>query len=69
LVQDAGKLRFPDPMRVNMLRHVKTEIRRHDKHVPVALGKESMDVWKAVGLKAAPLVCNCSRATSQYNNP
>ena len=60
LERDAGKLRFPDPMRVNMLKHVKDEIRRHDRRVPIALCKESAAVWKAVGLKWAPLVCNCS---------
>ncbi len=58
LVKDAGKLRFPDPIRVNMLKHIKQEIRKHDKKVPIAICKEKEEIWKEVGLK--PLTCNCN---------
>jgi hypothetical protein len=60
LVADAGKLHFPDPIRVTMLRHIKDEVRRYDKHLPIALCKDSPEMWRGVGLKPAPLVCDSS---------
>ncbi len=60
LIDDAGKWRFPDPERVDMLKHVKQEILRHDSKAKIAICKESKDVWSKVGLNPSPLVCNCA---------
>jgi spore photoproduct lyase len=60
LVKDAGKLRFPDPLRVDMFKQVKDLIVARDSHAKIALCKESKAVWDQVGLKPAPLECNCA---------
>lgn len=43
-----------------MFRTIVDGIRRCDKKVRIALCKETPQVWKAVGLEAKGLFCNCT---------
>lgn len=53
-----GKYTFPDKQRLEIFRHVIGEIRKHSD-CPIALCKESMEIWKATGLDAGKCSCAC----------
>ena len=53
-----GKFSYPRDLRVAIFRFVIGQIRRHFSG-PVALCKETVDVWKAVGLDPRRCACVC----------
>ncbi|MBN2562800.1 MAG: hypothetical protein JXQ75_17895 [Phycisphaerae bacterium] len=59
LVAEAGKLRYPRESRLEMFAAIVKAIRRCDPGIPIALCKESAEVWKAAGLHGNGLCCNC----------
>jgi spore photoproduct lyase len=61
LIAEDGKLRYPREYRIEMFQAIAADIRRYSKKVPIALCKETPQVWKAVGLDERGLHCNCTR--------
>ncbi len=59
LVPEAGKRRYPRECRLEMFSAIAKEIRRHSPRIDIALCKESVEIWKAVGLDGNGLRCNC----------
>ena len=59
LVREGRKLRYPKAQRVTMFRTIIEAIRKHGPDVHIALCKEQPQIWKAVGLDAKGLLCNC----------
>lgn len=59
LVAEAGKLRYPPETRHKMFKTIVDAIRKHDRNAQIALCKESISVWKSVGLNGSGLCCNC----------
>ena len=53
-----GKYSFPDEKRVEIFRHIINEIKKRSD-CPIALCKESEEVWKATGLDASQCSCVC----------
>jgi len=54
---------FPDDAREEIYSHYFSEIRRHDKSIPVSLSTESWQMWtqfaKKMGMNATDYVCGC----------
>jgi spore photoproduct lyase len=59
LVKEGTKLRYPRTQRIKMFRTIIEAIRRRGTDVDIALCKEQPQIWKAVGLDAKGLLCNC----------
>ncbi|MCK4488412.1 MAG: hypothetical protein KAU38_16840 [Desulfobacterales bacterium] len=59
LVREGRKLRYPKAQRVTMFRTIIEAIRKHGTDIDIALCKEQPQIWKAVGLNAKGLLCNC----------
>jgi spore photoproduct lyase len=53
-----GKYSYPETLRVEIFRFAISEIRKHFAG-PVALCKETVDVWRAVGLDPGRCACVC----------
>jgi hypothetical protein len=60
LIAEAGKLHYPRECRIEMFRAIADGIRRCDNKGPIALCKETPQVWKAVCLEGKGLHCNCT---------
>jgi len=61
LVKEEGKLRYPRDIRIKMFSTIIKAIKRHKKHIDIALCKKQPEIWEAVGLDIKGLMCNCVR--------
>ena len=59
LVKEGAKLRYPKAQRIRMFKTIIKAIRKHRTDIGIALCKEQPHIWKAVGLDARGLLCNC----------
>ncbi|MDY6951325.1 MAG: hypothetical protein SWE60_07435, partial [Thermodesulfobacteriota bacterium] len=59
LVKEGAKLRYPKTQRIKMFKTIIKAIRKHRTDMDIALCKEQPHIWKAVGLDAKGLLCNC----------
>jgi spore photoproduct lyase len=59
LVREGRKLRYPKAQRITMFRTIIEAIRKRGPDVHIALCKEQPQIWRAVGLDAKGLLCNC----------
>jgi len=59
LVKEGAKLRYPKTQRIRMFKTIIEAIRKRGNSVDIALCKEQPQIWKAVGLDAKGLLCNC----------
>jgi hypothetical protein len=58
-----GKYSYPQDLRIGIFRFAISEIRKHFAG-PVALCKETVDVWRAIGLDPSQCQCVCQYDTA-----
>lgn len=68
-IGDDNRWRFRDDLRIAMYRTVVDEIRALDATVPIALCKETLAMWQAVGLDPAQCRCNCVETSADLTQP
>jgi len=56
---DPSVLRYPDKHRLAMFRTIIDAIRKHNRKIKIALCKEDIKIWKALGMPLNGLYCNC----------
>lgn len=59
LISDGTKLRYPEEYRLSMFNTIVNAIRKYDSNAKIALCKEDVKIWKALGMPINGLYCNC----------